>query len=187
MPSSQTINHLEGLLEILNHDDIFKERADRFNAAFKISQRDDKALKEILVENTIKIFEKEEIVIFNPRENPDNNRDVDNMRWITLDSSDAKYGNLWIHRWLALYVLNVLDTKNNINKYVLSNFIKTSSNIIPYYLKRLVDLDFSYTNLSNANLSNANLSKANLIGATLTYANLTGAISLTPTSPMPPS
>jgi hypothetical protein len=58
---------------------------------------------------------------------------------------DTGYKDLWIHKWLSLYILNFLVPKTKIDKKILSNFISNASNATPDYLKRLSD-----ANLYNA-------------------------------------
>ncbi|HEY6537255.1 MAG TPA: hypothetical protein VIY08_15895, partial [Candidatus Nitrosocosmicus sp.] len=56
IPSDNTINHLEGLLKMIeDENEILKKQTDVFISSLKVSQKDNKTLKEILVENAIKI------------------------------------------------------------------------------------------------------------------------------------
>jgi hypothetical protein len=68
---------------------------------------------------------------------------------------DTGYKDLWIHKWLSLYILNFLVPKTKIDKKILSNFISNASNATPDYLKRLSDANLYNADLSNANLYNA--------------------------------
>jgi len=100
MPSNQTINHLTGLLEIVNNENVFLkedelEQKDNFITSLKNKQQQyGKTLKEILIENALEIFETEEIVIFAPQRKEVDNKKSDRIRWITLHISDTIYKNL---------------------------------------------------------------------------------------------
>jgi hypothetical protein len=170
MPSNQTIQHLEGLLEIVsNEDENLAEQTDNFIMSLKNQQHQHgKTLKEILVDNARRIFESEEMIVFHSKRN-------DKMGWNIIHIPSNKYRDLWIHRWLSLYILNTLASEQKIDKKILSNLIDNTSHITPHYLKRLVNANLSNANLSNANLSNANLSCAKNSDADLSYANLSGS------------
>jgi hypothetical protein len=88
MPSDQTIQHLTGLLEIVNNEDENQEQIDSFIISLK--NQHEKILKKTLVENTTKIFESEEIVIFQLIE--DNNKKNDDTGWNTMHIPINKYG-----------------------------------------------------------------------------------------------
>ncbi len=169
IPSEQTINHLSGLLEIVNNEDKnLAEQTDNFIMSLKNQQQHGKTLKEILVDNATKIFESEEIVVFHSKRN-------DKMEWNIIHIPSNKYRDLWIHRWLSLYILKTLASKSKIDKKILSNFITNTSHITPHYLKGLKDANLSGANLSGANLSETNLSYADLSGANLSETDLTYA------------
>jgi hypothetical protein len=170
MPSNQTIQHLEGLLEIVsNEDENLAEQTDNFIMSLKNQQHQHgKTLKEILVDNARRIFESEEMIVFHSKRN-------DKMGWNIIHIPSNKYRDLWIHRWLSLYILNTLASEQKIDKKILSNLIDNTSHITPHYLKRLVNANLSNANLSNANLSKADLSCAKNSDADLSYANLSGS------------
>jgi len=174
MPSDQTINHLTGLLEIvLNEDEHLRKQTDNFIISLK--NQHDKTLKESLVENATKIFESEEIVIFQPNKKKDINRKNDGMGWDTIYTPAMKYRELWIHRWLSLYILNSLAPKNKIDKTILANFITNTSHTVPSSLKRLTNVDLSESDLSGADLHKANLSEGIFKGTDLSFTDLSGA------------
>ncbi len=167
MPSDQTMHHLAGLLEIvINEDEHIGKQTDNFIMSLK--NQHDKILKKTLVENTTKIFESEEIVVFHSKR-------YDKMEWNILHIPSNKYRELLIHRWLSLYILNYLEPKNKVDTKTLSNFITNASHTIPCYLKRLIEADLSGADLSGADLSGADLSGADLSGADLSRATLSRA------------
>lgn len=170
MLSDQTLQHLAGLLELVtNEDENLKEQTDNFIMSLK--NQHGKTLKETLIDNATKIFESEEIVIFQIREDNNNYK----KGWNTVSHIPSnKYRELWIHRWLSLYIWNFL-AQNKINKNILSNFILFTSHNTPSSLKRLTGMDLSGASLSCVNFSHADLPRAHLSYADLSRANLSYA------------
>jgi len=48
-------------------------------------------------------------------------------KWFISDFPISKYAELWIHRWLSLYVLNTLAPDTHIDKKTLADFIVKTS------------------------------------------------------------
>ena len=85
--------------------------------------------------------------------------------WFIADFPISKYAELWIHRWLSLYILNKLAPDTPIDKKTLADFIVKTSHSVPQLMMRLNKVDLSDQFLSNTLLRYADLSGANLSGA----------------------
>jgi hypothetical protein len=90
----------------------------------------------------------------------------------TEDTSINEYKNLWIHKWITLFILKKLSPDTKIDKRKLITLIKSSSNLVPEYVKNLMKVDLSEAELKLADLSGADLSWADLSRANLSYAFL---------------
>jgi uncharacterized protein YjbI with pentapeptide repeats len=180
IPSPETISFLDGLLELLleNKSENPKEYANILAKSLlsQTIQRDNRFLSNItqtLWKNAQKCYEEEQILF-------QTEHFESNKIWHIADFPISKYAELWIHRWLSLYVLNKLAPDTPIDKKLLADFIVKTSHIVPQLEMRLNKVDLSnqdllHTLLRGANLSGANLSGANLSGANLSGANLSGA------------
>jgi uncharacterized protein YjbI with pentapeptide repeats len=177
IPSHETIMFLDGLLKLISTDDIKNNKyslmpyVDRFLKSLSASQEEQIEItnaKSILITNVLRSCEDENIVFH--RENEREEKEL----WNTVAVHYTKYQELWMYRWISLFILSTLAPPNsNINKKKLSSLIRTPSHTTPYYLKRMSKLDLSSANLSYATLSYATLSYAMLIGANLSAADLT--------------
>ena len=94
--------------------------------------------------------------------------------WSKMVVTNFDYEHFWIHRWIALYVLDRVSPQK-IDKVKLSKLIRYSCQYVPKYIKSFKDVDLSYIDLSSSNLSQANLSEANLSYAPLRDANVRNA------------
>jgi uncharacterized protein YjbI with pentapeptide repeats len=189
-PSKDTIDFLHGLIELLmvddkdiieKHIDSNKDKQITLLNSFKYDN-ELKIAKNQIISSTLNSINNENIVFLNV------DTKIKDMVWRESEINIDNYNNLWIHRWLSLYILNIFALDNfskKINKQKLINLIKNSSINVPSYLKslrnlnlvdsNLVDSNLSYADLTNANLAGANLFNANLSYAHLTNANLAGA------------
>lgn len=170
IPSQETIEFLDGLLELLNEKESGNQFGDLVNslAIFQLTQR--QISKSDFIERVRRFFEEEQIIF------QTDSFSEPNKIWKLAKFPAAKYSELWIHRWISHYILNKLAEKLS-RKETLEVLIQATSHTVPYYLKRLVKADLSYSdlpfaNLANANLSRADFSHANLSGSNLTHANL---------------
>ena len=81
--------------------------------------------------------------------------------WNVVSIPSTKYDELWIHRWISLYIFGKLDLQRKQNKSELidnkelSRLIRCSSNLIRHYLK-----NFRQLNLSNVDLTGVDLYRA---------------------------
>jgi uncharacterized protein YjbI with pentapeptide repeats len=179
-PSRQTIEFLGRLIELLNAKD--KDILNKFiewNETSQISLLNsfnyDKGLenaKRQLVYSALSSINNEHIVFL------DVNANMHEAIWREADVTMNDYKNLWMHRWISLYVLNMLAPEmhsENIHKEKLRNLIVGSSLSAPEYIKTLKHANLSAANLTDANLSCADLSNANLSCANLPCANLSCA------------
>ena len=99
-PSPETMLFFGGLLELLNlNDPRFQEYQTRFIRLFGDNIRSiirNTGLKNKLIDNAKNYFDDEGIFI-------NQNQDYANQKLI------PNYINLWIHRWISLYILNKLS------------------------------------------------------------------------------
>ena len=104
--------------------------------------------------------------------------------WKKLYPLYIHYYELYIPQWILLYFLTKLDSsgypikEENMAgiKRSLSGFLLNSSTaVIPSYLKKLINLDLSFTDLSYSNLSYFTLDHSKLLGANLFFSNISNA------------
>ena len=204
LPSEATIQFLQGLLNmfkskdenlinhILNKKDSehgdFNIYDNKINLLYSFGLKDIKSIdlaRQKIIENAIACINYEGIILFNPIkwEHKNNNNDSGNVNrqrnnnfWINsdVDIYSNDYNNLWISRWISLFVLNTLETSNSnkIDKLKLERLVRSADTLNGNYLKNLQNCDLSKFDLHNANLTSANLSNANLTSANLSNANL---------------
>lgn len=185
IPSQETISFLDGLLELLleNKNESLKEYANILTKSLlsQTNQQDNLSQSDItqtLWKNAQRYYEEELIILQTKSYESD-------KIWFIADFPISKYAELWIHRWLSLYILNKLAPDTPIDKKTLADFIVKTSHSVPQLMMRLNKVDLSdqflsntllrYADLSGANLSGAKLSGAKLSGANLFYANLSRA------------
>jgi uncharacterized protein YjbI with pentapeptide repeats len=175
-PAKETIEFLEGLIELLNSENNSIKKFIEYNADNEISlfnsfeyQGSRENAKQEIINNCIQCINDDSVTLFNTQ--------IEENNWIYAEDDIASndFKNLWIHRWISLFVLTILHYPSLSGKHTkdkLSHLIRESSRITPYYIKRLNKVDLSGANLSHADLSNADLSGANLSHADLSYSNL---------------
>jgi Pentapeptide repeats (8 copies) len=172
-PTLETVQFLDALLELLNiENENIKEPVNiliKSLGTVSEEQLSQSAVKTILIENAQRAYEDEQIIF------QTESFQQQNKIWNIAKFPVSKYHELWIHRWLLLFVLNKLGPEKISNKKMLEVLIQETSHIIPFYLKRMVKLDLSSANLTSANLSYADLYCATLLHANLSFANLTSA------------
>jgi len=193
IPSQETIEFLDGLLELLNK----KESSNHFSNLVRLNKESSNHFSNLVeslgisqltqhqisisdfIERVRKFFEEEQIIF-----QMDSFSETNKIVWKSVKFPAAKYGELWIHRWISHYISNKLAEEAS-PKETLVELIQATSHTVPSYLRRLVKADLSssdlpfvnlaYADLSRADLSHANLSGTNLSHANLAYANLSGA------------
>ena len=180
LPSSETILFLDDLLELLldNKNENLKEYANILTKSLlsQTNQQDNLSQSDItqtLWKNAQRYYEDEQIIF--KTEHYESNK-----IWFIADFPISKYAELWIHRWLSLYILNKLAPDTRIDKNKLADFIVKTSHTLPQLQMRLNKVDLSNqflgnTRVSGADLSDANLFYASLSGASLPAANLSNA------------
>ena len=81
----------------------------------------------------------------------------------------TEYENMFTHRWIAIFILNILDNSYQLNRQKFFRLLKLSANFIPLHMQRIENLDLSKSKIVGDELgSKSNLSKANLQHSTLT-------------------
>ncbi len=178
IPSPETISFLDGLLELLleNKNEKLKEHANILLKSL-LSQTKQQDITQTLRKNAQRYYEEEQIIF---RTKP---YESNKIWFIATDFSISKYAELWIHRWLSLYVLNYVAPDMPLDKKTLADFIVKTSRTFPTTRLNKVDLSdqflafvfLSGANLSNADLYDAKLSGAKLCGAKLCYADVSYA------------
>jgi uncharacterized protein YjbI with pentapeptide repeats len=186
IPSPETISFLDGLLELLleNKNGTLNKFANPLTKSL-LSQANKQDLSQSVITQTLwknaqRYYEKEQI-IFQTEPYEQNTNKI----WHIVDFPISRYAELWIHRWLSLYVLNKLAPHTPIDKKMLADFMVKTSHTVPQLQMRLNKVDLSNqvlgntlltgADLSGANLSDADLSRAILLHADLSCANLSGA------------
>ncbi len=82
--------------------------------------------------------------------------------------SEIKYENLYIHRWISLFVINKVGNSFYIEREKFFDLVRCTSNFIPEYLQRIENIDLSKSKITGSELgTNSNLSNAKLSGSTL--------------------
>ncbi len=184
-PTDETMEFLEGLIELIsikdNDIDRFIIHDDRsliksFNLKIKSKNEVIEKLKEI----TSKVINDEHILI----SNSDFQASEENI-WIYANIDSNGYENLWIHRWISLFIFNKLisqterEQTNHVNSLVqhiekekLRILILNTSYFTPNKCKNLNYIDLSSVNLSYSELEGANLANSILCNSNLNYCNL---------------
>ncbi len=176
IPTAETMLFLDGLLELFNtnNNSLNEYTTTLIKSLVPQNQQQNVSpsqIKRNLIRNAQRYYEDEEIIF------QTENSEVKKIGlWNMCELPLSRYRELWIHRWLSLYVLNKLEEyRMNIDKKILSDLIVKTSRTVSLLPKRLRAVDLSFEFLQGADLSNADLSGANLSGANLSGANLSGA------------
>jgi uncharacterized protein YjbI with pentapeptide repeats len=197
-PSIETINFLDGLLQLLTSNDENIKKFVEYNdekqiSLFNLFTYDKPPLIDDgihnIVKNAINNLNDESIMVFSPDH-------IEEIPWIKAEEqiSVNEYPNLWIHRWISLYVLYKLgylnkstlqtlglsDNKKLKSLLKFSRLLRFCSDGVLTNFKKLRGFNLSDANLSGADLSGADLCGANLSGADLSGTNLRDAILLAP-------
>lgn len=185
-PSLETIEFLYGLLELLkevkdggnnngqnnitNIERYLVSDETSLLGSFNKRNKRDEAINQ-LISSAAKCAETEDIFLTKRKNIIETPED-----WIQVQINSDDFKNFWIHRWISLSILKILDYSKNIDREKLVNLITYSGgNWIPYYVKNLAHANLSEANLSEANLKGADLSASDLVETHLTGANLKGA------------
>ena len=114
-PSKETINFLDGLLQLLTTDDKNIKKHVEYNKQKQISLFNlfsyDKPIYDAvynIINNAIDNLNDESVTVFSPDH-------VTQIPWIRAEGQMTvnEYPSLWIHRWISLYVLYKLGFMNN--------------------------------------------------------------------------
>jgi hypothetical protein len=182
MPSKETIFFLSGLIDLLkiNNANTIQIGEEDDTEIFKIFEQYDQGklphtndnLVKRLNDVATKMFNNEDIIV--PKYNAINGR----SKLIHIPGNE--YRNIWINRWISLYVMNRINLENpdhesNIISEKLVKLIRYTGELLPSYLKNLHRVDLTDADLSGVHLNGADLSDATLHGADLTGADLSGA------------
>jgi uncharacterized protein YjbI with pentapeptide repeats len=155
-PSKETISFFEGLLKLLLN---YNNQCDKqIINNFLRSLSDDPALEQNnldltkvignIVTNAKEIFSNEVVITFSNQElyktyGKEKRKHESNYRlWKMEKLPTDRYQELWIHRWLSLFALDVLLNRQNAEKEIrlkLEEVIRTTAHNIPSYLKRLTN------------------------------------------------
>ena len=173
IPSPETISFLDGLLELLLEDknENLKEHANILTKSL-VDNLSQSGVTQTLSKNARGYYEEEKIIF--QTEHYESNK-----IWFIADFRRSKYAELWIQRWLSLYVLNKIAPGTYDNNS-LADFIGKTSHTVPQLSMTLNKVHLSdqflgHTLLIGADLSGADLSGAYLYRADLSGANLSGA------------
>ncbi len=207
--SQITIQYLDGLIDLLKTHDLNLE---------KFMLEDECSLLNSFIYNNIKIHVIDKRKNFLEQLKYFASKAIHNSNVFSISTSikhdvgkrinipiatNTKFKDLWLYRWISLFVLSKLEIDKKEWKELAQdgskeNFIemiKYSGNLIPQYLKEfklaelsnadLQGIDFSYSNLagcdfnssylSRTNFSHADLSEVDLSYADLSYADLSYA------------
>ena len=188
IPSKITVEFLDGLIDLLNSDDNdideFISKGDTsLLASFNYPDNyPDNIIhaRKALIDNSSYSIKNEFIIVYKKDTTIIDEKDKTDNIWIIIrNSSDSGLENLWIYRWISLFIFSKSISKGANEelgakiyrdkdfKDKLINLITSSGDLIPCYLKNLRN-----ANLCRADLHQANLFRADLSGADLSYANL---------------
>jgi uncharacterized protein YjbI with pentapeptide repeats len=191
VPSKETVDFLDGLIQMLKSKNESIVKLMGFNyekgkevslfKSFGYTKSREQAISDI-IDNAVKNVNDESIVLFASK-----SQQSSEDHWTDVEKSIPfnYYDNLWIHRWISLFVLGKIDGlktyADRLDKQSLANLIFYTSEWVPSYLKKLSGVYLRGPNLSRAYLWEADLSGANLAnvdemqGIFLEEANLSGA------------
>jgi hypothetical protein len=173
VPTPETVQFLDAILELLNtENENVKEHVNILIKSLVTESKQELSqsiVKTTLIEHAQRLYEDEQIIF------QTESFQQQNKIWNIAKFPVSKYHELWIHRWLLLFVLNKLAPEKISNKKMLEELIQETSHTMPFYLKRMAKLDLSFAKLSSTDLSFANLSFADLSFADLSSANLSSA------------
>jgi len=200
IPNEETIKFLDGLLELLKNanNKSVKNQLSKFIKSLPDHQgrnndgqftMPSSLLSTITNNDTIIVDNAKEKIITNARIAFEEEKIVyranlvavaDELEiWKSAMVSIDRYYELWLHRWLSVYILSKLRPSNNntiINRTKFIQLFKEAINYIPYYLQKMEKVDLARADLGGAILAGADLRGANLKRAILREADLGEAI-----------
>lgn len=139
IPNKQTIEFLDGLLDLLNATDKDIEESIGSSStpfekasllgSFNYKKGRNKA-KDELISTTSDLVEKE-YVIFHVLEddNLDKKQEAEGI-WKKLDITNKEFKQLWIHRWVSLFILNKLTAKDEEKRNIINHKYKEVISLI---------------------------------------------------------
>jgi uncharacterized protein YjbI with pentapeptide repeats len=176
IPSKQTMEFLDGLVELLletntNNSKVLGPILVDDTSLLKTFRNDTKweKVKDSLITTLLDCLKEDEKIFSNTIKERDTF-----WKQITIESEQ-----LSMHKWISLFILSKLSSDEDEKKRIAT--VKTnlvdllmSSNkrSIPYYIRKLNNVDLSNIDLSYAILSGFDLSASRLLGVNLFYANL---------------
>lgn len=172
-PSNETFLFIDGLIDLLLNTE-YEQVVEKYISqdttslleSFGYHKGQNTAIRDLKYASLHSV-ENENMVFFNV-----NDTTTRENIWMQSEISTYEYNNLWIHRWISLYILKKIDPNKNPDKQKLVSLIKYSSHEVPHYIKNLRGADFSFADLNNANLSYSDLRGVSLRDASLSYCNL---------------
>lgn len=193
MPSKYTMEFLDGLIEILNTKDqeIIREYVAQDQPSMLESFGLQGPLQEainLLREKSENMVKKEDVILLD-KEKKMIERPKEESVWIAVKTVVSDYKQLWLYRWISLFVLSKLpnnpERDNTDLRIKITNLLSYSDRLVPGYVKSLKKLNLGYVknqkklnsefeilDLSDAYLVEADLSGTNLAEVQLSRANL---------------
>jgi uncharacterized protein YjbI with pentapeptide repeats len=195
MPSKETVEFLDGLLEILNtknntiRDSLNQLEIDIPRSFYPIDfdnnhNIDIASTINDIINHTKDCINDEKIIFFLSSAVPNEKESMsvwNEKIWDEAAIKDEYYQVLLLHRWICVHILvalgriKKLTEEKQLRKEKLASLIKYSINLIPNYLRNLSDCDLSSCDLSSCDLSSCDLSNSNLSSSTLIRSNLSGS------------
>jgi uncharacterized protein YjbI with pentapeptide repeats len=169
IPNKETIDFLEGLVDLIKDKHVegkiklmMNNSISLFNS-IDLDTKENNAVKTI-ISNSIEYINDNKISLLPSP--PKSNQTESNL---AINS----YENLWINRWIALFILNTITSDINEKKVRnVANLIVQTSGFIPQYLKKLTSLDLSLTDLQGIYLPRSKLSGSDFSGCNMYNAVL---------------
>lgn len=179
IPSKETIDFLQGLIELLKAkkpeireyvykpDDKYKNLQTLFGS-FEYNASIELATEKIISNSKDIIFNKDLLSISN---------DISNISTMLNDRqvSFNSFQNIWLFKWVSFFIIFNFDSYAEELKEHLIKLIKSSSHVIPGYLKMMDNIDLSNSDLSGCNLSNTKISNANFSNVNLSHSDLSNS------------
>lgn len=188
IPSEVTSDFLSGLIGMMKSNNPIMRKCIEYSKAGGISllnsfdyQISIEEAKQKIIFNARTYINSENIVMASLDDNNDY-KQTKNPNGVHLQNNIEipfnRYENLWLYRWISLFVLMKLDATNDIDNLKLLNLIMNTRSI-PSYLRLFPKLQFGFFELGNEfkgiDLSYANILEADFSGAKLARADFSGA------------